>query len=398
MGLFSSKKTEEEQKKDQSEEQQAPDEKEKSYKEHIEEGVDFYHMPKDIKLGRPAKGSSQKEAASQEKKKQKEAKEEKRSDKIEAVSEEAQGADSDNKTKIVGVIIMVAGIIVMGGAIYLGYAYFVAPAMESETERQEEQKDQDREEESAKEEQEQESSEESTKEEEKEKEEKEKEEEKQKEATTTSEEATSTPEEATTTPEEATSTEPSFSDQDGDGLFDAEEELVGSGINNEDSDNDGYKDKTEILNLYNPARGEASPLLEDNSNIDKYINTEPRYEILYPSKWNKQVVQEGRNVFFRSGEGSYLSVIVEDNSQNRTIKNWYRDIKVDTTELESDSSLSVIEKNNWEAVSPEDKTIFYLTGEKREKVYILTLASQSGESHLKYKNIFRMALNSFRIQ
>lgn len=62
-------------------------------------------------------------------------------------------------------------------------------------------------------------------------------------------------------------------DSDGDGLFDEIEVLIGSDINNEDSDNDGYSDKEELVNSY-------SPTSKEKNKVDKLIEIETKTQNL----------------------------------------------------------------------------------------------------------------------
>lgn len=60
-------------------------------------------------------------------------------------------------------------------------------------------------------------------------------------------------------------------DTDGDGLKNSLEDAIGTEKNRVDSDNDGYFDKTEILNDYSPISKSKTKKIYNNNIIDKYL-------------------------------------------------------------------------------------------------------------------------------
>src|SRR6056297_570428 len=131
--MFGFSKKSEEEKKNKSEEEEVndPENQDKDHKKDIEENVEFYKMPRGVKLGRPAKKQEKQDKQDKKKDKGDAKKKEKKGSKIQAVAQEdkASTGGTDSKTKLIGAIIIGGGIIVMAGVVYLGYVYFIAPSI-----------------------------------------------------------------------------------------------------------------------------------------------------------------------------------------------------------------------------------------------------------------------------
>lgn len=404
MGLFSSKKPspeEEEQQEQKGEEQETEQKKKKSYKEQIEENVSFYKMPQNVKLGRPQKSSAAKQPPKEKKSSQKDTSKNK---KVEAVSSEGEDSSGFNSTKLVGILIMVGGVIVLGGAIYAGYYYFVAPSLQDQTSPQQSSSESYDPRESEQTNDNQKQQEEKQQEETDQKQQEKKQQEKQQQEDTKEEEVSTTTQkqqeqkdkEKTST--SSTSTAPEFADADDDGLSDVEEELLGTDVNDSDTDGDGYSDQVEIFNLYNPLQGNSAELTT-NPNISEYSNSPPvGYSVLYPADWQDQQMNQGESIFLKSGKGVFISIIVESKPRNQTLNEWYTE-KYPTSPYKEEPEM--IEGDNWKAMPHKNKKIFFLTssqGEEERRVYVLTLSSEDNKSHHKYSRILRMVLNSFELQ
>lgn len=72
-------------------------------------------------------------------------------------------------------------------------------------------------------------------------------------------------------------------DADQDNLTREEEALFGSNINDSDTDDDGYTDGMEVLNLYNPVV--AGGLLVDSGLVTIFTDNLFKYRFLYPTSW-----------------------------------------------------------------------------------------------------------------
>jgi len=213
---------------------------------------------------------------------------------------------------------------------------------------------------------------------------------------------------ATTTPdilELATSTEninseeadqssnmelPPLVDFDGDGLLDDEESVLGTEINLTDSDNDGYTDLAEINNGYNPL---GSGLLDFNQNINKYINSVIGYELLYPKNWEIQSLDDNQTIIFAAPDGSLIQVSTQENSNQQSILGWYEN---------SFSSVTVTydklrSSDFWEGIMGEDNLNFYLTDQGRQNIYVISYIPVI-EGRIAYPNIFDIIIDSLEIK
>jgi len=181
---------------------------------------------------------------------------------------------------------------------------------------------------------------------------------------------------------------PSF-DTDQDGLTDAEEILLGSGINEIDTDGDGFGDLSEILNLYNP---NGLGKLVDNVNIEKYINSKYNYYIYYPSIWLVEEAGGEDSIIFRLGKNQFIQVMIQLNENKQTIEDWYKE-QFFTNTLPDGSAVS---KGTWAGIKSEDGLIVYLIDPKKENIFIVTY-NLGMDNTLYYKSIFEAMINSLEI-
>lgn len=296
------------------------------------------------------------------------------------------------KTKAVGAVIMIVGLLVMGAAVYLVYAFLINPKKVETpnpiqrpvtpapaTDKKEDVKKPE-----------------------------------EKSATTTpkvnpsannsvpssttpvvAKPATSTPAvspAATSTAPVATST-PDIGggatlDTDQDGLSDAEEVLYGTNSALADSDGDGYSDKAEVDGLYNPA---GPGRLAANLNISQYKEAQNRYSVFYPNRWRVQVV--GDSVIFSSPDNSFVQIVAEQNPDKKTILTWYNEQFTDAPAILAD----VVIKNGWEGIYHQDKEIFYLTDAAKKNIYTISYVPAK-EGDMIYYHIFQMMIASFALE
>lgn len=112
-------------------------------------------------------------------------------------------------------------------------------------------------------------------------------------------------------------------DTDKDTLTDLEEILFQTGIETWDSDEDGYFDGQEIVNLYNPT-GFAPVKLIDSGLIDEYVNPVWGYRIYYPNGWEAGAVDpNATHVLFSAISGDYVAVHVVDIPPTMTFQTWF---------------------------------------------------------------------------
>lgn len=202
------------------------------------------------------------------------------------------------------------------------------------------------------------------------------------------------PLEATTTPEVAI--EPVVEiktaiDTDNDGLTDAEEEALSTIVNLKDSDGDGYDDKAELLGLYNPA-GEGSIMI--NPGIDKYTNTGKGYSLYHLKKMTiSKIGSNDDSIMFRFPNGEIIQVVVELNAEKLSIEEWYKK-QFNVQSIKNDQRVI---KKGWTGIWNEDGLVVYLTHPSNNNIYSLSY-SVSSDYVISYKNIFMLMVNSLELK
>ncbi len=346
--------------------------KKNSYNKQINDFVVVHKMPKDVdKVHKTNKDIKANEFFSQEKPKD-------------------EGID---KVKIIGAVIIISGIFVLLGGSYLGYMYLIKPYMNNRVNVAQEEINKnttpivDKKEQKDK-----------TKitpgkkgDKTVSKEDKNKKDNNEELNNVINKTATTTKEnkELTTTKELSNVTLGDVNvDNDSDGLFNAEEELLGSSDSMNDSDGDTYNDKLELLKLYNPA---GSGVLADNLNIDIYQNKDFKYTVIYPKLWEITELNENRTVMFLAPDRTYISVITQENSTQKTVINWYKD----QFKSSASSSIEIFNINDLQGVKNKKGTIFYLSSPDMKYIYSISIMENSIKT--KYPNILQAMVNSFKI-
>lgn len=204
--------------------------------------------------------------------------------------------------------------------------------------------------------------------------------------------ATTSPEESSPSTEEVPTTIISLkpgADQDGDGLSDLEEALLGTNETITDTDNDGYNDLTELLNFYNPAgdgKLSANPLMRE------YKNKTYKYSLLYPTAWEAGAIGGDDSVIFRSPDNQFIQAIVQPNLKKQTIDEWFGE-QFNTSTISEERKIA---GQNWQAVTSEDGMVVYITDRTLKNIYTLTYTT--GESDkLEYINIFKAMVKNLEI-
>jgi hypothetical protein len=296
----------------------------------------------------------------------------------------------------------------LAGAGYFAYIYFIAPNLDDpEVEYQAKEQD-DREErkeqtpaEREQEQQEQEdrfASEEQEEEDEEEQTPQERDEEEERGDSSPESEATST---ATSTSEqegegEEEESDPDQSrlsqalDDDGDGLTNTEEELLGTDPENQDSDGDGYDDREEVLNLYDPAvAGEA---IESGSAVTSYASSEYNFQLFYPAKWSAREVGGAESVMFKSEGREFVQVITQENKNNLDIVSWYEN-QFPEENIPEDH---IVAMESWQGIKKEGRSVYYITDQDKRNIYTISYAAPEG-ADLHYPVIFKMMVKSFEV-
>ena len=195
----------------------------------------------------------------------------------------------------------------------------------------------------------------------------------------------------------------STSDDDNDGLTNIEESLWGTGINQPDTDGDGFIDGKETLATgsitgelylgYDPTA--SGTKLESTSLVKRYSNTTYNWSMLYPAKWGANQVSSATgeaNIMFSPDTGTleYMQVSVQENTTRLSAKNWY-------LSLDPSVEISQIEKvvvNGLEGIRTPDTTSIYLSHE--DKIYIISY-NIGGLTRVNYMTTFEMMYQSFRL-
>lgn len=179
------------------------------------------------------------------------------------------------------------------------------------------------------------------------------------------------------------------SDSDRDGLFDPEEKLLGTDENLADTDADSYNDLAELLGLYNPA---GSGKLIINTNIDKYINSQFGYTLLYPISWKAENVGGEESIIFKLNNNQFIQIMVENNPDKKALNNWY----LEKTGADAIKNDQYAYKQGWEGIKTTDGLTVYLTKFNLDKIIILTYSLGTGNS-FEYPDIYNMMINSLEI-
>jgi hypothetical protein len=175
---------------------------------------------------------------------------------------------------------------------------------------------------------------------------------------------------------------PVLIDTDNDGLSDEAEAFLGTNPQLSDSDNDTYSDKQEILGAYNPI---GAGKLSDNSNLALYADTQGLFALIYPNLWQVSTTQFGTTLF-AAPDQSFIQIAYEDGEQDYTdIIAWYRGQFADVDTLSADRFLT---SNLGPGILSADQQIAYFLDKDGRHVFVLSYI-KSGEGS-PYQDIFRM--------
>lgn len=155
----------------------------------------------------------------------------------------------------------------------------------------------------------------------------------------------------------------SSEDADSDLLTDVEELMYGTDFNLPDTDGDGYLDGEELLNFYSPLAVGVN--LKDSGLFQAYRNTPFDYEIIYPTAWTVNALDESEAVIiFSSPTSQFVQIVVEERAPGlATVADWYASqVPGLNTEL---IRTTVIGRTNLPAIiSLDGKTIYFFYQDK----------------------------------
>jgi len=178
-------------------------------------------------------------------------------------------------------------------------------------------------------------------------------------------------------------------DSDGDGLTDEEEKIFGSNSESLDTDNDGYNDQTEVVNLYNPAG--VGPI-SINPNIEIYQNRTYNYSLIYPKNWSQTISGGDDSIMFKAGDNSFIQVITQANNKQQSIEEWYQK----QFNLATIDQANLVSTVSWQGIANSDGLTIYLVD--LGKKYIFTLAyNPAANNTLNYSTLFQAIIKSFKI-
>ncbi len=188
--------------------------------------------------------------------------------------------------------------------------------------------------------------------------------------------------------EEAEEEVSSLEDMDEDGLSSIEEEIFGTKDNSNDSDEDSYLDKEEILNLYNP---NGSGRLIDNVSIESLANKMFGYRFLSVKGWSQKSIGGDDSWLIKQSDEQFIQVVVQQNSDKQNIEDWYQEQFADEIVEESRK----IESKTWTGIISEDGVSAYLTDKEMNNIFAISYNFK--KDYPVYKTVFEMILKSFEI-
>jgi len=174
----------------------------------------------------------------------------------------------------------------------------------------------------------------------------------------------------------------------------AEKSLFGADISKTDSDGDGFGDLAEVLNLYNPA---GTGKITDNPYIGIYQNATDKYSVYYPKNWKTQNLENGASLIFTAADNSLIQIISEANINKQSIKDWYNVQFQDIPGIMPATDANIYSRDGWQGIFQQDKEIFYLADTAGNRLYTISYVPVADDDTGFY-NVFLMMINSFTVQ
>lgn len=179
------------------------------------------------------------------------------------------------------------------------------------------------------------------------------------------------------------------SDSDQDRLSDLEELLFDSNLNQADSDQDGYDDYSEILNMYNPT-GQGGIIA--NPNIEKFENDSFAYALYYPKEWSISQIGGQETVLFKAANNHFVQVITS-RLEGRDFDDWISG----QLGVSNVSELEPFYKIGWVAYYSADKLTLYLNRPGQENVFVVSY-NPVQDNILHYLTIFHLIAKSLELK
>lgn len=179
---------------------------------------------------------------------------------------------------------------------------------------------------------------------------------------------------------------PIITDSDNDGLSDIAETFLGTNSQLADTDADSYLDKQEILSGYNPA-GEGE--LSDNLNLAVYLDPADIFAVVYPQAWSVQQASVSA-ILFSAPDESFIQIALENNEQAYPdILAWYLDQFPDDKFLDAER---LIESSFGPAILSSDNQIAYFLSDDGSHILVVSYI-KAGEE-VSYLNVFKMIVST----
>lgn len=180
-------------------------------------------------------------------------------------------------------------------------------------------------------------------------------------------------------------------DTDGDGLTTVEETLFGTDASKPDSDDDGFSDSVEIVNLYNPIGFRPTKLAEAGL-VKDFERSGFGFTILIPTAWNPQPdIPELADTIaaFEADDETTFFIEMEKKPAGQTLLDWYlsRHSKESPSEVQPMTTKSGVEGVR----SPDGREVYLALG---DDVYMLTNAAFDAVNP-RFESTFTMFINSF---
>jgi hypothetical protein len=176
-------------------------------------------------------------------------------------------------------------------------------------------------------------------------------------------------------------------------LTDIEEVLYGSSADLSDTDADGYPDRDEVLNGYDPA---GAGTLAAAGKLVTYRDSAGRFTVAHPATWVAEVPagQSGSaaapDVHFVISPDEFVGVVVEPNPQGRALVEWY----VEKSGLANPPLLEPVGEHNG-LFSADRRTFYFVPAVRPTAVFVVTY-HVGAKSERSYPTAFEAFLRSLQ--
>ena len=183
-------------------------------------------------------------------------------------------------------------------------------------------------------------------------------------------------------------------DSDRDNLTDVEEDLYGTDKRKPDTDNDGYIDGDEMINLYDPKQA-GGALLENSGLVNIYTNPNFNYRVFYPSSWlARPTDSSSAEVIFQSATSEFIEVSALENPDKLDLVQWFL-TQSPNTDLNQIKRLTT--KQGYDGlISPDQLTYYLMDKNYSEKVYAITY-NINELTKVNFLTTFKMMVSSFEL-